>query len=58
MLGESRDMGLIPQGAETFCSPWAILRGSEPVSALTRALLNCCTLYFFSFLDVVVMISH
>ena len=33
------------QGAETPCRPLAILRGTEPVSALTRALLYCCVLY-------------
>ena len=37
-----------PLGAETLCSASAILRGNEPVSALTRALLYCCALYNFS----------
>ena len=30
-----------------------ILRGTEPVSALKRVLLYCCTLYNFSFLGFV-----
>ena len=30
--------------AETLCSPSTILRGTEPVSALTHALLYCCSL--------------
>ena len=42
-----------PLGAETLCRSSAILRGTEPVSALTRALLYCCALYNFSFLDFV-----
>ena len=29
------------------------MRGTEPVSALARAPLYCCTLYNFSFLDFV-----
>ena len=33
------------QGAETFFRPLAILRGTEPVSALTLTLLYCCSLY-------------
>ena len=33
-----------------MCSPAAILRGTEPVSALTSALLYCCALYNFVFL--------
>ena len=41
----------ILQGTETFCLPSAILRGTEPVSALARALLYCCALYNFYFLD-------
>ena len=52
---ESGDMGDHSrpgeQGAETLCHPSAILRGTdstEPVSALTRALLHCCTLYLES----------
>ena len=32
----------------TLCHLSAILRGTEPVSALTRALLNCCALHIFS----------
>ena len=32
------------QVAETLCRPSAFLRGIEPVSAPTRALLYCCTL--------------
>ena len=41
----------ILQGTETFCLPSAILRGTELVSALARALLYCCALYNFYFLD-------
>ena len=36
------------QGTETLCSPSAILLGTEPVSALTRAHSYCCTLFSFS----------
>ena len=36
------------QGVETLCSPEDTLCGTEPVSALTRSLLHCCTLYIFS----------
>ena len=32
------------QGAETLCSPSAILNGTEPVNALTLKLLYCCAL--------------
>ena len=40
---------LFQKGSECPCSPLAILSGTEPVSALTSTLLNCCTLYnFFS----------
>ena len=35
---------------ETLCRALVILRGTEPVSALTRALLYCCALYNFFFL--------
>ena len=41
------------QGAETLCHPLAILRGLEPVSALTRARLYRCALYDFSLLNFV-----
>ena len=37
-------------GDETPCSPLAILRGTEPISTLTRALLYCCALCDFVFL--------
>ena len=38
-------------GAEILCIPLAILRGTEPVSALTLVLLSCCSLYsFFSWI--------
>ena len=36
-----------PQGAETLCLPLAVLRGTVPVSALTREVLYC-SLFFFS----------
>ena len=42
---ESGDMGLNPQGFWNPMLPSAILRSNEPVSAPTRALSNCCTLY-------------
>ena len=38
------------KSAVTLCLPSAIFRGTEPVSALTRALviiLYCCALFFF-----------
>ena len=46
-----------PLGAATLCSPSAILRDAEPVSAQTHALLYCCCAaalsksIFFFFLD-------
>ena len=39
------------QGAENHCCPQAILRGTEPVSALTSALFCCCALYNLMFLE-------
>ena len=43
-----------PHGAESFCRAAAILRGTEPVSALTRALFILLRfLSFFFFLDFV-----
>ena len=44
---------LFQQGAEILYILLAILRVTEPVSALTRALLYCCTLYNFSFSNFV-----
>ena len=41
------------QGAEIFCSTSAIWRGTEPISALTRSLSYCCTLYNFFFSNFV-----
>ena len=44
------------QGTETFIDPKAILRGTEPVIALTNMLLYCCELYnsFLKFLLVAI----
>ena len=39
-----------PLSAETFCRPLAILRGTEPVSALTRAFLLLMCSWILSFL--------
>ena len=43
------------QGAKPFYHPLVILPGTEPVSALTTALIYCCALrlYNLSFLDFV-----
>ena len=40
----------IQHGTETFLRPSVILRGTEPVTALKRALLYCFALYNFVFL--------
>ena len=55
---ESGCSGSIPLGAETFCCPSAILHGTEPVSALTSALLHCCTLSisFLSWISLVAIL--
>ena len=45
------NMGYIPAGCLT-CLPSAILCGTEPVCALTRALLYCCTLNFLFFFGI------
>ena len=50
VCSELGDLGSILGGAETPCSPLAILCGTEPVSALTRARLYCCIFYNCSFL--------
>ena len=53
---KSGDLSMIPAGcwnSETLCLSWAFLRGTEPVSALTSALLYCCALYDFFFLGFV-----
>ena len=44
------------QGAETLCSPSAILHGTEPVSALTHELLYSYALYiFFTWISSVII---
>ena len=49
---KSSYLGLIPAGLETFYHPPAILRGTEPIIALTRVLLILLlSLSFFFFLD-------
>ena len=52
---ESGDLASIPVGAETLCSPSALLRGTEPVSALTSARFYIAALsgYNYFFLDFV-----
>ena len=48
LVAESRATWIwFMMSAETLCSASAILRGTEPVSALTRALVYCCTLQNF-----------
>ena len=42
-----------PQASEPLCCPWAILRGTEPVSALTRSLLYIAVLRIIVFLESV-----
>ena len=45
---ELGDRSLIPTKASTLCRPSAILRGTEPVSALTRTLLLLLSNFFLS----------
>ena len=47
---ELGDMCSIPDECWISLQPSAILRGTEPVGALTRTLLYCCPLYNFFFL--------
>ena len=50
---ESGDMDRFPQGAEILFSPMVILRGTEPLSALTRALYIPALSIFFLFSNFV-----
>ena len=65
-LSESGETGLIAEslgaetsslGAETLCHNSAILCGTEPICALTLALLYCCALYNFFFLGFCQLLS-